>query len=37
MLIALAWSILQGPAPVREASLPLPTIASTMDVGPVQN
>ena len=37
MLLAFAWSLLQEPVDLREASLPMPTVASTMESGPVNN
>lgn len=38
MLVALIWSLLQGPAqPGKFSSLPLPTIASTIEAGTASN
>jgi hypothetical protein len=37
MLVAFAWSLLQEPVNLQEASLPMPTVASTMEPGPVSN
>lgn len=38
MLVGLIWSLLQGPVQLQEASsLPLPTVASTTEVGTSNN
>lgn len=38
MLVAFAWSMLQGPAyPPDASSLPLPTIVSTIEAGTATN
>jgi hypothetical protein len=37
MLIALVWSIMQEPPRIETAARPLPTMASTVGTGSVQN
>jgi hypothetical protein len=37
MLIALVWSVMQEPSRFEEGARPLPTMASTVGTGSVQN
>ena len=37
MLLAFAWSFMQQSVDLREASLPMPTVANAMESGPIAN
>lgn len=37
MMIALVWSLMQEPSHLERAARPLPTVASTVEAGPVHN